>query len=118
MAELDYKTIAAPRRLKRVKGVKPGEELLAYTISEIIEEQAAEGWRYLRADRFVVEEKAGFFSGPKTIERTVMVFTRERRRTMKAASQAQSQPHAGPGEPMLAEPEPGFAPEIGGARRD
>ena len=118
MPELDYKTVTAPRRLRKVKGVKGADELLAYTIGELIEEQAAEGWRYLRADRFVVEEKTGFFSSVKTVERTVLVFARERRRRTQAAAQASyDQPApAQPQEPLSAAPAYDDAPGLGGAR--
>ncbi|MEL6794098.1 MAG: DUF4177 domain-containing protein, partial [Pseudomonadota bacterium] len=69
MSDMDYKTIIAPRKARKVKGVRGAEERFAYTIGEIIEEQAAEGWTYLRSDTFPVEEKNGFFSAPKTVER-------------------------------------------------
>ena len=71
MADLEYKTIAAPRRAQKVKGVRGADERYAYTIGEIIEEQAAKGWRYLQADTFHFEEKAGFFSASKNVSRTV-----------------------------------------------
>lgn len=80
VAELEYKTITAPRRLRKVKGVKGRDELLAYTIGELISAEAAEGWRYLRTDSFTIEEKSGFFSKPATVQRSVLVFARELRR--------------------------------------
>ena len=105
MTEIEYKTIAAPRRVRKVKGVKGKDELAAYAIGEIIQEQAAEGWRYLRADTFSIEEKSGMFSGWREVERTVLVFSRELRRTAFAAPQAQPQPAA-----PIAAPQPAPAP--------
>ena len=45
VTELEYKTIAAPRKAPKVKGVRGADERLAYAIGEIIQGEAAEGWR-------------------------------------------------------------------------
>ena len=103
MAEMEYKTVAAPRRVRKVKGVKGRDELLAYAIGEIIQQQAVEGWRYLRADRFQVEEKSGFFSTRQTVERSVLVFGRELRRSGLSSA---SKPTAAPAPPPAPSPAP------------
>lgn len=128
MTEMDYKTIAAPRRARKVKGVKGADERYAYTVGEIISEQAAEGWMYLRSDAFQIEEKSGFFSSAKSVTRTVMVFGKERRRqTARPANQPAAQPAPVTAPAPAVSPAPAVtanaaptapAPELGGARRD
>ena len=44
MTGYNYKTIAAPRRLKKVKGVKGQDALLAHSVEELIAVEAAQGW--------------------------------------------------------------------------
>lgn len=74
MTGYTYKTVAAPRRLKRVKGVKGQDALLSHSVAELIAAEAAQGWEYLRADTFPVEEKGGMFSKPVVTERALLVF--------------------------------------------
>ena len=74
MTGYSYKTVAAPRRLKKVKGVKGQDALLAHSVEELIAVEAAQGWEYLRADTFPVEEKGGMFSKAVVTERAVLVF--------------------------------------------
>ncbi len=119
MTGYNYKTIAAPRRLKKVKGVKGQDALLAHSVEELIAVEAAQGWEYLRADTFPVEAKGGMFSKPVVTERAVLVFR-------KPIAVQMAQPVAAqPGQPApLQQNEPGFSiagvepprtPTVGGA---
>ena len=121
MADLEYKTIAAPRRAQKVKGVKGADERYAHTIGEIIDEQAAKGWRYLQADTFHFEEKNGFFSAARSVARTVLIFCRDRAQPVAAQPPAAAPARrAAPAEPAFsadAEPAPAAAPQLGGAER-
>lgn len=129
MSGYSYKTVAAPRRLKKVKGFKGKDALLAHAVEELIAVEAAQGWEYLRADSFPVEEKGGMFSKPVVTERAVLVF-----RKAVAAQQYQQpavapqpapapQPATQPApQPQRTEPhmaagadEPSSAPSVGGA---
>lgn len=76
MSSAEYKTVPAPRRVKKIKGVKGSEETLAKMIEDIITEQASSGWDYVRTDTFPVEEKPGWFSSRETVMKGVMVFKR------------------------------------------
>ncbi len=71
---LEYKCIAAPEEAKR-RGCKRSERL-ALNMQDIINDQAAEGWQYLRTDTVPIRERRGFFGGTDTISRSVMVFCR------------------------------------------
>lgn len=117
MTGYNYKTVAAPRRLKKVKGVKGQDELLAHSVEELIAVEAAQGWEYLRADTFPVEERGGMFSKPAVTERAVLVF----RKPVAVQSPQPVQRQAAPVQPVAApapqpatqQPQP--APSVGGA---
>lgn len=74
MAEYRYKTVAAPRRAKKTRGVRGADALLAHAMGEIISRESVDGWEYVRTDSLPVEEGGGFFSRPKTTWRAVIVF--------------------------------------------
>lgn len=101
MTGYNYKTIAAPRRLKKVKGVKGQDALLAHSVEELIAVEAAQGWEYLRADTFPVEAKGGMFSKPVVTERAVLVFR-------KPIAVQMAQPVAA--QPVQPAPQPAHAP--------
>ena len=101
MTGYNYKTIAAPRRLKKVKGVKGQDALLAHSVEELIAVEAAQGWEYLRADTFPVEAKGGMFSKPVLTERAVLVFR-------KPIAVQMAQPVAA--QPVQPAPQPAPAP--------
>lgn len=101
MTGYNYKTIAAPRRLKKVKGVKGQDALLAHSVEELIAVEAAQGWEYLRADTFPVEAKGGMFLKPVVTERAVLVFR-------KPIAVQMAQPVAA--QPVQPAPQPAPAP--------
>lgn len=84
MSSFEYKVIAAPKRIRKVKGVSGAPDQFAHTLAEAINEQARQGWEYLRADVMTAEEPRGFFRSDVTAEHTVLVF----RRTAQAQSPA------------------------------
>lgn len=132
MAEYEYKTVAAPRRARKARGVKGPEALLAHAMSEIIAAEAAQGWEYLRADSLPVEEGGGMFSRAATVWRAVLVFRRPAAKRAEAAPPAQPAPEfefrspAPQREPFMnvatATPaSPGYQappPPVGGASRE
>lgn len=136
MTGYSYKTVAAPRRLKKVKGVKGKDALLARTVEDLIAVEAAQGWEYLRADTFPVEEKGGMFSKPVVTERAVLVFCKpiavQPAYTAPQPAPVQHQPSAPPAAPVhqapvqnhparnepdftIAGAEPHRTPPVGGA---
>jgi hypothetical protein len=78
MAEYDYKVVPAPRRARRVKGVRTAEELFALTLTEAINEVARQGWEYVRAEHMPAEASRGWFRAAVAEEQTVLVFRRPR----------------------------------------
>lgn len=131
MTGYTYKTVAAPRRLKKVKGVKGQDALLAHSVEDLIAVEAAQGWEYLRADTFPVEEKGSWFSKLAVTERAVLVFRKPiavqpAQPAPQQAAPARPAPHPAPAQPQErpARNEPGFSvagaepprtPQVGGA---
>jgi hypothetical protein len=139
MSGYEYKVTPAPRRPKRMKGMKSAEAFAA-TLAEAINAAAREGWEYVRAESLPAIEGGGWFRrGHETIE-TVLIFRRERESAEPRLAAARVEaglddPAAGPRlgtvarpvpaqatplrrEPRLAEPhEPAVAPATGPALR-
>lgn len=74
----DYKVVPAPRRAKKVRGVKSAEELFALTLTDAINEVARQGWEYVRAEHLPAEASRGWFRSAAAEEQTVLVFRRAR----------------------------------------
>ncbi|MCA0043110.1 DUF4177 domain-containing protein [Celeribacter litoreus] len=72
----EYLTIPAPRKGEKAKGVKSAEGRIAQAMTTLLNEKAADGWEYLRADLVPMEERSGITS--KTVNyHTILVFRRE-----------------------------------------
>jgi len=78
MSHYEYKVVPAPKRAKRVRGVKAAEELFALTLTDAINEVARQGWEYLRAEHLSAEAPGGWFRGGTSGEQAVLVFRRQR----------------------------------------
>ena len=77
MQTYEYRVVPAPKRSKRKKGVKGAAGRFAAVLMETMNEQAAEGWEYLRSDSLPVEEKPGLLKSRVETYQTVLVFRRE-----------------------------------------
>jgi hypothetical protein len=77
MQTYEYRVVPAPKRSKRIKGVKGAAGRFAAVLMETMNEQAAEGWEYLRSDSLPVEEKPGLLKSRVETYQTVLVFRRE-----------------------------------------
>ena len=78
MSHYEYKVVPAPKRAKRVRGVKTPEDLFALTLTDAINEVARQGWEYVRAEHLSAEAPGGWFRGGSSGEQTVLVFRRDR----------------------------------------
>lgn len=125
MAEFKYKTVAAPRRVKKARGVKGAEAQLAHNIGEIIAREAVDGWEYLRADSLPIEEGGGMFSRPHVSWRAVLIFRRQVQASERATPAQEHEAHVPPEsrEPFMrvatsTPAAPGYQPPpVGGAER-
>lgn len=73
----EYKVIPAPSRGQRGKGVKGAEARFAHALEIVMNDMAAEGWEYQRAETLPSEERSGL-TGTTTTFRNVLVFRRPR----------------------------------------
>lgn len=78
MTNYDYKVVPAPRRTRKVKGIKGPDELFAHTLAEAINEVARQGWEYVRAETLTVEAPRGWFRRGASAEQAVLIFRRVR----------------------------------------
>ena len=88
----EYKVIPAPSRADKAKGLKTPEDRFAHTLEAALNQMAAEGWAYVRADTLPSAERSGL-TQTVTQWRTVLVF---RRAVPQPAPQAET--------PLLAAP--------------
>ncbi|MEQ8897875.1 MAG: hypothetical protein RID23_12360 [Roseovarius sp.] len=80
MTRYTYKVIPAPAKGRKAPGVKGAEARFAHGLEEAMNEMAAQGWEYLRADILPSEERQGLTS-TTTVYRSVLVFRREAKGT-------------------------------------
>lgn len=76
MSQYEYRVIPAPRRAKRAKGARTPEDKFARTLSDLMNEEAREGWEFQRAESLPVEQKKGMLSSATESYQSVLVFRR------------------------------------------
>lgn len=118
MPGFEYKVVAAPRKGVKVKGANTSEERFAHALATVMNEQAKEGWEYLRTDTLPMDERKGL-TGKTTVYQNMLVFRRERAEqpaapkvTAIAGPETVSTPRLGP---PLREVSSGPAPALGPA---
>ncbi|KEO51303.1 hypothetical protein [Thioclava pacifica] len=75
MQQYEYKVVPAPARGEKERGLKTGADRFAHTLSAVMNEMAAKGWDYLRAETLPAEERAGL-TGKTTVYHNLLVFRR------------------------------------------
>ncbi len=73
MPQYQYRVIPAPNRGLKAKGLKTPEARFSHALEEVMNEMAAEGWEYQRAETLPSVERAGLTS-TATHWRNVLVF--------------------------------------------
>ncbi|MGG7568512.1 hypothetical protein ACQ5SO_20345 [Rhodovulum sp. DZ06] len=76
MTRYEYKTVAAPRRERRYKGVKAGHEGFARTIEDVLNDESHDGWEFQRAETLPADSKGGLFSRGGEVLHSVLIFRR------------------------------------------
>lgn len=86
MSTFEYKSICAPRKALKIKGVKGADERYAQTLTDVINAQSENGWDYFRAETLPVDEKTGMMG--KTAEKylSLLIFRRENIETYEEPS--------------------------------
>ncbi|WP_424989578.1 DUF4177 domain-containing protein [Fluviibacterium sp. S390] len=75
MSHFEYKVTPAPARGVKGKGGNDASSRFAATLSEALNQEARDGWDFLRAETLPVEERQGL-TGTKTVFRSMLVFRR------------------------------------------
>lgn len=91
MAGFEYRVIPAPTRGQKVKGAKTADARFAHAIEAQLNEMAADGWQFHRAETLPSVERSGLTSTTTTY-RSVLVF----QRPVAQAAPAQNQPTTPP----------------------
>ncbi len=87
MTRYEYKVIPSPAKGQKAPGVKTPEGRFALSVEAALNEMAAQGWEYQRAELLPSEERSGL-TGSATHWRTVLVF----RRALAEAEEVAGQP--------------------------
>lgn len=77
MPPYEYKIIAAPTKGLKGKGVRGPEARFAHALEKLMNDMAADGWEFQRAETLPSIERAGI-TGTTTEWRNVLVFRRPR----------------------------------------
>jgi hypothetical protein len=72
----EYKTVGAPEKGKRQRGARSQSDRVAIAFDEVLQDEAVDGWEYLRTDLLPVTERSGWFGRSHEVHRAVMVFRR------------------------------------------
>ncbi|PYC48575.1 DUF4177 domain-containing protein [Litorivita pollutaquae] len=75
MIQYDYRVIPAPTKGRKAKGIKTAEARFAHTIETVMNEMAAQGWEFQRAETLPSEERSGLTSTTVNY-RNLLVFRR------------------------------------------
>jgi hypothetical protein len=75
MSRYEYKVVPAPQKGQKARGVKSPEGRFALSVEEVLNEMAASGWEYQRAELLPSEERTGL-TGSTTNWRNVLIFRR------------------------------------------
>ena len=104
MQAFEYRAVPAPSRGKKARGAKTTGDRFALAMTDILNEMAAEGWDYVRAETLPCDERKGL-TGTQTTEQNLLIFRRRLRAAEDRASAPltlDAAPRAGRREPSLA----------------
>lgn len=106
----EYKVVPAPLRGLKAKGVKTAEERFANALQTAMNDLAADGWEYLRADTLPCEQREGMMR-KTTVYQNMLVFRRAKAAVKPSAPTPRPAAVAPPVKPS-APPVPPKAPEV------
>lgn len=102
MPHYEYKVIPAPQRGEKSRDAKTPEARFARTIETVMNDMAAEGWEFQRAELLPNEERSGL-TGTATTWRNLLVFRRLSAAAEAVAPMGVSQRYIPDPEPELPE---------------
>ena len=117
MRKFEYKAVPAPNTGTKAKGVKTTEDRFALSLTEAMNEMAAEGWEYVRAETLPCNERKGLTGSQQTYQ-NVLIFRRLEAgalpldrvttRPLRAVEEPPA-PEPEPEPPVMRQPEPAEA---------
>ncbi len=75
MRKFEYKAVPAPNTGTKARGVKTTEDRFALSMTETLNEMAAEGWEYVRAETLPCTERKGL-TGTQQTYQNILIFRR------------------------------------------
>lgn len=75
MTQYEYRVLPAPAKGPKVPGIKKPEERFSHGLQQVMNDMAADGWEYQRADILPSEERRGLRAA-RTVYRSVLIFRR------------------------------------------
>ena len=75
MSAFEYKVVPAPQKGQKSKGIKGAEARFALALETLMNDMAAEGWEYQRAETLPSQERSGL-TGSTTEWRNLLIFRR------------------------------------------
>ncbi|MDO5657659.1 MAG: DUF4177 domain-containing protein [Paracoccus sp. (in: a-proteobacteria)] len=104
MTQFEYTVIPAPARSEKIKGAKTPADRYAVALGAAINEMAAQGWDYVRAETLPSEERSGL-TGRTVMFHNLLVFRRAKAVMAQAPAPREAEPA-----PAAARPEPETTP--------
>lgn len=95
MQKFEYKVVPAPQKGTKAKGLKTAEDRFAHSIETVLNQMAAEGWDYQRAELLPSAERAGL-TGTTTNWRNLLIFRRGLTESAAKVPLTHSAPDEGP----------------------
>jgi len=79
MPNFEYKTVALPRSVsKRRKRRQSEADMIAEQLGKVLNEEAVEGWEYVRAETLTTPGQSGLLKQPVPAAYVVLIFKRSR----------------------------------------
>ena len=75
MSRFEYRVVPAPHQGTKAKGVKTTEDRFALSLTHALNNEAEDGWEYVRAETLPCDERKGL-TGTQTTYQNVLVFRR------------------------------------------
>ena len=75
MRKFEYKAVPAPTQGTKARGIKATEDRFALSLTDALNDMAAEGWEYVRAETLPCDERKGLTGSQKTYQ-NVLIFRR------------------------------------------
>ena len=87
MVRFEYKAVPAPSRGTKAKGVKAVEDRFALSMTNILNEYAADGWEFVRVETLPCESRKGL-TGTQITDQPMLVFRRINQAQQQSSSEA------------------------------